>query len=124
MVVGAPLGDHGWRGATELVIIRESHQNESGLGVPIVAQRKQILLVSMRMQVQSLASFSGSGIWHCCELWCRLQMGLRSGIAVAVAVASSCSSLTWEHPYAACVALKSKEKKNRIIFLNRMIFFE
>ena len=23
--------------------------------------------------------------WHCCELWCRLQMKLGSGVAVAVA---------------------------------------
>ena len=38
----------------------------------------------MRMRFQSLAFFSGLGIQHCCELWCRLQMWLRSGIAVAV----------------------------------------
>ena len=42
-------------------------------GVPIVAQRKQIQLVSMR------------GIQHCCELWCRLQMRLGSCIVVGVA---------------------------------------
>ena len=24
-------------------------------------------------------------IWHCCELWCRSQRCLRSGVAVAVA---------------------------------------
>ena len=33
----------------------------------------------------SLASFSGLRIWHCHELWCRSQMLLRSGIAMAVA---------------------------------------
>ena len=42
-------------------------------GVPIVEQQKQIQLVSIRMLVQSLASFSGLRIWHYCELWCRLH---------------------------------------------------
>jgi len=45
--------------------------------VPIVAQWKRIQLVSMRMQVQSLAL-------HCRELWCRSQRRLGSRIAVAV----------------------------------------
>ena len=54
------------------------------MGVPVVAQHKRIQLVSMRMWIQSLASLSGSGIWHCHELWCRLQMRLRSFVAVAV----------------------------------------
>ena len=40
----------------------------------------------------TLASFSGSGIRHCHELCCRSQTWLRFLIAVAVAVASSCSS--------------------------------
>jgi len=35
--------------------------------------------------VSSLALLSGSGIWCCCQLWCRLQMQLGSGVAVAVA---------------------------------------
>ena len=42
------------------------------------------LLVSMRMWFQSLALLSGLRIWHCGELWCRLQTRLGSGIAVAV----------------------------------------
>ena len=54
-------------------------------GVPIVAHRKWIWLASMRMQVQSPASLSGVlRIWHCHELWCRSQMWLGSGVAVAV----------------------------------------
>ena len=32
----------------------------------------------------TLALFSGSGIWHCREVWCRSQTWLRSRIAVAV----------------------------------------
>ena len=52
-------------------------------GVSVVAQWKQILLVSMRIWVRSLALLSGSGISHCHELWCGLQMWLRSCFAVA-----------------------------------------
>ena len=61
-------------------------------GVPIVAQWKQIQLVSMTMRVQSLASLSGLEIWHCRELWYRLQTRLRSCVAVAVVQAGSCIS--------------------------------
>ena len=43
----------------------------------------------MRMQVQSLASFSGLRIQCCRELWCSLQKWLRFRVAVAVAVAGS-----------------------------------
>ena len=53
-------------------------------GVPIMAQQKQIWLASMRTQVQSLASLSGSGIQRCLKLSCRSQVRLRSCIAVAV----------------------------------------
>ena len=54
------------------------------IGVPVVAQWKRIAPVSMRMWVQSLALLSALGIWRCHELWCRLQMPLRSQVAVAV----------------------------------------
>ena len=46
----------------------------------------------MRTRVHSLALLSGSRIWRCRELWCRLQMRLGSCIAVAVVSAGSCSS--------------------------------
>ena len=62
------------------------------IGVPVMAQQKRIQPVSMRMWVQSLASFSGSGIRHCRELWCRSQVLLGSLVAVAVGEAGSCSS--------------------------------
>ena len=61
-------------------------------GVPVVAQRKRIWLGTMRLGVWSQASLSGLRIWHCRELWYRLQTQVRSGVAVAVAVASSYSS--------------------------------
>ena len=56
-----------------------------GEGFPVVAQQKRILLVSMRIQVLSLASLSGLRILCGCALWCRSQMQLESGVAVAVA---------------------------------------
>ena len=61
-------------------------------GVLIVAQWKRIWLASMRMQVRFLASLSRLRTWRCCEPWCRLQMQLRSGAAVAVAQVSGYSS--------------------------------
>ena len=42
-------------------------------------------LVSMRMEVRSLASLSGLRIRCCRELWCRSKTQLGSGLAVAVA---------------------------------------
>ena len=79
-------------------------------GLPVVAQRKRIRLVSMRLWAWSLAS----GIQHGHELWRRSQTRLRSCVAVAVVWCGSCSSdwpLAWELPYAARAALKSKTKK-------------
>ena len=55
--------------------------------VPVMAQWKQIWLVSMRTQVRSLALLSGLNIWCCHELWCRWKTQLGSDMAVAVAVA-------------------------------------
>ena len=76
-------------------------------GVPIVARRKRIWLGTMRLRVWSLALLSGLRIRHCCELWCRLQTRLRSGIAVALALlwlwhrlaaTAPVRPLSWEPP--------------------------
>ena len=68
---------------------------------------------SMRSQVWSLASLGGLRIWHCHELWCRLQTRLRSGIAVVVAKASSCSSdLTPSLGISICCKCGPKKKRN------------
>ena len=53
--------------------------------IPIVAQQVKTQIVSMRTQVQSLASFSGLSFQHCQKLQPRLRMQLGSGVAVAVA---------------------------------------
>ena len=60
--------------------------------IPVMAQRKWIQLGTMRLWFWSLALLNGLRIWHCSELWCRLQTWLRSDVAVAVVVAGSCSS--------------------------------
>ena len=87
--------------------------------VPVVAQQVLVVaqhgLVSMRMQVQSLALLSGSRIWH----FCGCGIGHRHGSGSGVAVAGRCSShpvihlLIWEHPHASGAALKRKRKKKK-----------
>ena len=57
----------------------------SGWGVPIMSQQNPIWLITMRMQVHSLASLSGLKILCCCELLCRSQTQLGSYILVALA---------------------------------------
>ena len=56
----------------------------------MVAQRKGIQLVTMRLRVGSPASLTGLRIRRCQELGCRSQMHLGSGVAVTVA--DGCSS--------------------------------
>ena len=65
-------------------------------------QWEGIQLGTMRLQVRSLASLSGLRIQHCCELWCRLQMRLGSGVAEAPA---------WEPAHAVGVPPPPKEEK-------------
>ena len=76
------------------------------------------------MQVQSLASLSGLRFWHCHELWCRLQMWLRSRVAAAVAWLEA-STLTgpvaWEFPYSTGAALKSNNNKKTLSILEYLI---
>ena len=67
---------------------------------------------------------SGLRIQHCHELWCRLQMLLRSRVAVAVVVASSCSSdLTPSLGTYIChrCGPKKKNKKRSIRVINRRL---
>ena len=78
-------------------------------GLPVVAQWKRIRLGTLRLRVRSLASLSGLSIGHCCELWRRSQMQLRSGIAAALVI----QPLAWEPPYATGAALKDKKKKKK-----------
>ena len=64
--------------------------------------------------IPGLTQWVKDSVWH--ELWCRLQMQLGSGIAVAGAQASGYSSiqpLAWIPPYAMGVALKRQKDKNK-----------
>ena len=77
----------------EYRISSTSVKNILDLGVSLVAQQVKNL-ISMRMQVQSLAGLSGLSIQPCCKVQCSSKMWLRFGSSIAVAVmqASSCSS--------------------------------
>ena len=66
------------------------------------------------MQVRSLALLSGLRIWCCHKLLRRVQIQLGSGVAVAVAEASSCSShLIPSLLYATGADVKRKKKSLR-----------
>ena len=68
----------------------------------------------MRMHVQSLALLSGLKIQRFCELWYRLQMQLRSHVAVVVAKASGYSSnLTPSLGTSICHVCGLKKTKNK-----------
>ena len=58
-------------------------QNMNYWGVPIGAQQKRIQRGTMGFRVHSLALLSGLRLWRCRGLWCRLQLWLGSGVAVA-----------------------------------------
>ena len=66
--------------------------NKNYVRSSIVVRQKQTQLVSVRMQVRSLALLNGSVIWSCHELWCRSQTQLRSHVAMTVVYAGSWSS--------------------------------
>ena len=84
-------------------------------GIPILTRWRQIWLVTMRMWVCSLALLSGLSIWHCCELWCKLQTWLGSCVAMAVwlwhrpAPVAPIWPLVWERSCA--TGYKQKKKK-------------
>ena len=67
------------------MIAEHLKKKKKSAGVPVVAQRKRIRLVTKRSRVRSLASLRGLRIQRCRELWCRSQTWLRFRAAVAVA---------------------------------------
>ena len=81
-----------------------------------MVQRKQIRLGTMLLRVlRSLALFSGLRIQHCCELGCRSQTRLGSGIAAAVVQAGSCSSdLTPSLGTSICRGCGPKKTKKKV----------
>ena len=101
-----------WTILCSLLVLSFLAIKNGNMGVPIVAQWKQIRLVSMRMQVQSLALLSGLGILCCCELWCKSHTQARSCFAVAVPLAGSYSS--YLTPSLGISISLSVAKKNKI----------
>ena len=76
----------------------------------------------MRLQVPSLALLSGLRIWRCCELWCRLQMRLRSCVdstpSLGTAIAAGAAALEKaKRP-------KKKKKKNLATDTSLMVALE
>ena len=94
-------------------------KNKIQLGVPIVVKCKWIQLVSMRMQIQSLALLSEPGIQSCYKVGCRcssdpVSLWLWCRLAAVAAIQPPAREL----PYAAPAALESKtRKKNKIQIL-------
>ena len=86
--------------------------------VPVMAQRKQIWLGTVRFRVWSLASLSGLRIWHCREGSC--GVGCRCGSDLVLlwlwhrlAATAPIRPLAWEPPYAAGAALKGQKTKTK-----------
>ena len=80
-------------------------------GVPTVVQWKQIQLVSMRMQVQSLGSLSGLriSIAVSCGVGCRHSLDpALLWLWHRLAAAAPIQPLAWELSYAPSMALKSE----------------
>ena len=74
------------------LLFPKSLKNKYCQEFPLWLSGLQTWLVSMRMQVPSLASLSKLRIQCCHELQYKRQTLLGSGVAVAVAQAGSCSS--------------------------------
>ena len=102
----------------------------SMLGIPIVAQRVKNLTVSVRMWVQSLASLSGSRIWHCCELQSRSQMRLRTTTRLPIPhfekhISASVLNLLcyhpshsrWKSPLDSSERIREKKDKYQLIII-------
>ena len=87
-------------------------------------QWKQILLGTVRLQVQSLALLIELRIWHCCELWCRSQRRLDMMLLwlwYRLAAVAPIGPLAWEPPYVLGMALKSKKKDFKVSSLGNVI---
>ena len=96
------------------------------VGVPLVAQRKQIWLASMRTQVQSPPSLSGLRIRHCVNC----GEGHRHGSDLALpqlccrpVATAPIQPLAWESPYGAGAAVKRQKKTKKKKYFCRPVNF-
>ena len=99
-------------------------QKYTVLGVPTEVQQKQIPLVSTRMQVQSLALLSGSGVAMSCGVGHKhssdptfLWLWRRPAAAALNRL------LAWELPYVTGEALKRKKKKKKKYTVLKLCLF-
>ena len=88
-------------------------------GVPVVAWQKRIQLVTMRLQLRSLASLSELRIWHHRELWCSSQ-GSSDPVLLWLwlAAVALIQPLAWELPYVA-----GPKKKKKMLLLLYLSFY-
>ena len=95
------------------VSLLPSQQKKQRTKIPLCLSRLRTELVSVRMSVQSLALLSGLRIQCCHKLRHSLQMQLRSGVAVAMVQASSCSFDATPSPgNSICCRYSSKNNNN------------
>jgi len=85
---GHPIADLRWMGGKVLPITVKN----GVVGVPVVAQWLTNPTRNHEVAGSIPALLRGLRIWCCRELWCWLQMQLRSGVAVALALAGGYSS--------------------------------
>ena len=78
------------------------------LGVPIVAQGKQVQLASMRMWVQSLSWLSGLRIQRCQSCGVGCTCGSDLGLLWVWRKPAAAALILLPAQYAACVALTKK----------------
>ena len=91
------------------------------LGVLLVAQQQQILQVSMRTWVRSLALLSGLRMWHCHYTGLDLKL---LWLCYRLAAAAPVRSLSWELLYAADCGPKEEKKKKKtghLILARRLV---
>ena len=87
-------------------------KNQSQDGVHVMAQQKKNWLGTMRLWVKSLALLGRLRIWHCCELWHRLQIWPGFWVALAVVQASSYSSNLTPSLGTSCHECSPKKQNN------------
>ena len=102
------------KGEDQTLSLLQSFRN--CLGVPVLAQQKQIRLGTMRLPVQSWASLSGLRIQRCHELWWWSQTWLRSGVAwlwSRPAATAPIQPLAWVGTSMCRGPKKTKDKKKK-----------
>ena len=113
----------GGRIPSDHIMLRHFVLKMDFVGIPIVAQRKQIQLVPMRTWVPPLALLSGLRLWCFHELPCRSDPTLL-WLWPRLAAIALIQPLAWKLPYAVGAAIQRKWiKKIRADFVNFSMCF-